>query len=425
MQQSNNAKRQDKKKGGGFVFYPHQYFISDSPATSYAVGVTQGGHFCRVFLDISEDVRDRAKVQNTASDLPGFALFSETHKKARRACFASPDNSSKKPNGILLIEQVERTPSFDDVPTYTGKWASVLQEDDSEPKASPHIGRGYLEVSFNTNLKGDIQEHIYRYKNIIASLENNTVQDHLAARQEIRDLYAVITSSRKNIFAACMIKNEEMVYIDSFSPDYVKDIIRPLLLKYTHDGMYGAVMFRVRDGSNVISESCCQCQMSLDYTAMQVKDVNLVMNDFLKFNTKRIMMAFNAYPNSVIDIIPVQKINCGPKGNSKYSIEIESGPDCKLLKTFVESESRSNPLISFVRENKFLFANVAAKTALIYGGGSSGNVLLSTIHAFSKPKGNAFSIDFSGESTLKMVSMYKKDEVDKEDPVSQPQYNQN
>lgn len=400
--QANNTKGNSKKKSGGFVFYPQQYVLDASnPDESFALGVTHGGHYCRVFINPPASARDKAKNSEIANDIPVMEAFAETHKKARKPCFCSPDNSSQNPNGILLIEQVEKIESADGIPTYQGKWASVLRENHEMPQT--HVGRGYLEINFNTNQKGDALEYSHQYRDLQSRIENNQVHDHLEAKSELNRLYSAIIASRKKLFVGCIIKHQEIISISSADPIALKDALRTPLLRYTGSGMYGGALVRVRSGKYVSEKSCSQCEMSLDYSSNQIVDVETVLLDFLKYNFGKIKAAM-ASNGAVIEVIPVQRINCGPKGNSKYSKEMEQSSDAKILKTYVEGQSRANPLINFKREKKFLFANIAAKTAEVYSGQSTGNILLSVLHAFSAPKGNIFSIDSYGEATLKVVA---------------------
>jgi hypothetical protein len=400
--QSQLNQAQKKKSSGGFVFYPQQYILNPSnPDESFALGVTHGGFYCRVYINPTESARSKARNSDLANDIPAFEAFAETHKRARKPCFCSPDNSSQKPNGILLIEQAEKIQSLDNIPTFQCKWASVLRDDSQSP--STFVGRGYLEISYNVNQKGDALAYTHQYRDLSDRVSKGLVTDHLEAKIELERLYSAIVSERKKVYVGCIIKHDEITTVHSVNPNDLKNALRPQLLRYTSNGMYGGALIRVRLGNNIYLNSCSHCDMTLDYKSNQVADVEVVLADFIKYNFGKIKADMAKDQACVIEVIPVHRVNCGPKGNSKYGKEMEQSSEAKVLKAYVDKQARSNPLISFKREKKFLFANIAIKTAAVYSGQSSGNILLSVIHAFSAPKGNIFTIDEKGEASLRFI----------------------
>lgn len=397
---------QNYKGKGGMIVYPREYFVDeDNEFNSYVKALNHLNEECIVFIEPTEENRRKAADSSSAETVPSLLAFSEVGRRAMRPCFADIENGPDKSCGIFVLEQV----SFDEsraqvfkLPVYTGKWASVLREDDSVPDCI--VGKGYLEMGFKNSLSPEASDMLLELKELDMRVQSGSISP--IECEEIKDgLAARILADRKKWFVAVLIKHRETLRLPTVSFNTLDAALRPGLIKYTHDGMYGGALVRVRRGKTVISKLSGYCNMQFDYNSGGVKSFESVFADFMKFTGNRLISAKNRDPELTVEVIPVQRVNCGKLGNDKFSKDVCAplvGKSSKVMNTYIDRRVHNDPNARYIVEKPFLYADIAIRLAQAKEKKSKGNCLVSSLHAFSAPYGNAFCIDPKGRPVLHM-----------------------
>lgn len=391
---------------GGMIVYPREYFVDeDNEFQSHLRALNHLGEECIVFIEPTDENRRKAADSSSAETVPSLLVFAETGRRAVRPCIADPENGPDNACGIFVLEQVSydavRTQSFG-LPVYTGKWASVLREDDSVPDCM--VGKGYLEMGFKRDLSPEASDMLLEYKEIdlrmnaggLSAIEGQEIKEGLATR---------IMASRKKWFVAVLVKPHETLRLPVVSQNTLEAALRPGLTKYTHDGMYGGALIRARKGRVVLSRLSGYCNMQYDYTEGGVKAFEAVFAEFMKFTGSRLVTAKQRDPDITVEVIPVQRVNCGKLGNDKFSKDVCAplyGKASKVMNTYIDRRVHSDPEAKYLLEKPFLYADIAIRLAQAKEKKSKGNCLVSSVHAFSSPYGNAFCMDPKGRSRLVM-----------------------
>jgi hypothetical protein len=409
MSNSNQA-NEVKKPRGGMIFYPRNYVLDTVDAEhSYAEGVNQNGEACVVYLNPDLKARENAKNSNTAQSIPRFEEFAETHRRAMHPCFCAETNGPDSPSGIMLLEQISEfndSPKQHSCPVYVSKWASVLRDWPDAPQAP--VGLGYLEINFNPKVSPEVNEYMQQYNDIDAELKSGVFESVIDAEEKKQKLHDLIMAGKHKWFVAALLKIDELTLVSKPSESSFSDVLLPIMSKYTFKGMYAGAIIRVRKGNQVISSLCAHCDMQFDYKKKDIMDPKEVVSNFLKWDGRKIINEARQDPSLIVEIIPVQRINCGKLGNDKYSKEFACGnsnipnPVPKVLKTYVDRDLHGNPFSNYKKEKAFLFSNIAIRVAEIRSNKGEGNILVSSIHAFSAPIGNIFSVDKTGNSVYVM-----------------------
>lgn len=400
-------KNNDKKQGfkGGMLLYPREYHIDENnPDLSYCYGVNEYGKDVIFYLDPTEQARESARKSTTGQTVPNFEEFADDDRRATKQCNADEMNSPAKPFGILMMEQAAPkeentiTDKYPGIPVYDAKWASILRE--GIYMNVPPIGFGYMEIGFHPKVNGEVDDLKLQYKQVEQDFSGGRMSE-VDADEKKENLYLQITQNRQKWFIAVILKHKQQVTLTHNSKEEFFGYLSSYLNNYTDNGMYGGAMIRVRRGDVVDSKLSCYCNMSYDYKKGCVKDVNVVLDDWFKFNGNRIMKAATKDANVTIDIIPTQRINFGKMSVDKYSKDLGL-MSSKIMKTYVDKSAHFNPNVDFFREKVFLASKIGVRLANVKRGASKGGFLASTIHSFSPPLGNIFSLNNKGEVVYKM-----------------------
>ena len=408
---SDNKSEAKKERKGGMVFYPRSYHLTDDLNTSYAIGVNHKDQLFAALIIPAEANQIAASKGNTAQTIPTFSEFAEVGRKAQNPCYCSPDNSPKNPCGVMVLEQIKHDPertksgNFNGLHVYVAKWASVVREADDMPR-SP-VGPGYVEVGFTKSTDPQVNELLTQYDEVNVMLENNEI-NALDAEDKKDSLYKQIVKAQRKWFTTVMLRHKEIFLFEDPTPKNIRMYAYSLLLKYTKKGMYGGVIFRVRDGKNIIGTLTRICNMGFDYKNRSVQNLDDILNDFMKYSGNKISKEV-IEKGYILEAIPTIRINCGPRGVDKFSKEFTSSGTPKVMKTYVAKEFHNNPNVNIINGHGFLFADIAVRLYEVpEHKKDAGNLLVSTVHAFSAPKGNSLTIDESGESVYYFKTEHAK-----------------
>lgn len=399
----NNEKKQEFK--GGMLLYPRKYYINDSNEDlSYCYGVNEYGKEVIFFLNPVEQAREAARASDTGQTVPNFEEFSDEDRRATKPCNANEENCPKTPYGILMMEQVAPkeehglSETHPNIPVYEAKWASILREGDY--MELPPIGFGYMEIGYHPKVNGEVDDLRLQYQDVEAQLKQGVISE-VDAEERKEHLYLQITQKRQKWFIGVVVKHKMQKTMQQNTREEITAYLGSYLTKFTEQGLYGGAMIRVRKGDVVDSTLSCYCNMSFDYKQKCVRNVSDVINDWFKFNGNRILKAAQRDSNIFIDIIPTQRVNFAKMSTDKYAKDLGS-LGSKIMKTYVDRKAHFNPNVDFFKEKVFLLSKIGVRLAKAKKGESKGNLLGSTIHSFSPPMGNIFSVDETGAMKYKM-----------------------
>ncbi|MFK4132154.1 hypothetical protein ACI2KR_07625 [Pseudomonas luteola] len=404
----------DVKPSGGMPLYPLQYVIDKgNEDNSYVICRNLSDNIVVFKLNPPEEARLKAQ-NETDSSVPQLKKFSETHKKAHNPCNAHEDNNKKAPYGIFLGEQVAASGSVEieykgetiKVQCFEGRWASVLR-DGLDGFRAP-MGYGYLEVNFGATLSPAGNEQRLQYEemcNIVKNADRYPDADLVEIEANKSRLAGALRQDRKKWFVGVLIHAQNTIGLNQQSVIHLRSAIQTVLERYTKKGVYGGAIIRVRKDKIVQTALCKTCDHQYDAVRKEVKNIDVILDDFMKYGGNRIVREVSS-KGYVVDIIPTERFNCGKIGNQLYSKDVSS-PVSKVMKTYVDNTYHADPLANIKKSHGFMYSRICMRLAETIDG--SDNYLLSAIHSFSKPLGSILTIDKKGEPSFKLDTFARHD----------------
>lgn len=384
-----------KKEVKGFIFYPRSYHIVDGNIhESYAIGVSEGGRECQVYILPEEHHVEAAKNQ-ADKRIPSFEDFNDSEPP----CQAHPDNGPDNPISMILMEQAEQRViegKNGNQPVMVAKWASVLKL--NERAIAPPVGYGYLEI--NVGLRSEESQHLVSQLNDLQAQIDSKQGDVLTLESQRDQLVTRLYSSAGCFFSAIMMDYKHIHQIDS--REMLEGFLARVYDRYTRDGRFAGAMVRVRDDSNVYLDDCSIYEVRYNSQAGAIEPFSESFDRFMKFGGHKSLQAAQRR-QCVCDVIPVQRINLGPMGVGRYQKDLAMAGASKMMKTYVESQFYCKPQVNLKREKAFLYSRVALRMAKVKKGAGKGNQIVSSIHAYMKPRGNAFQVNHEAKPVYKVV----------------------
>lgn len=399
----------DKKQPvGGVVLYPLEYKINrDNADESYVICKTLEGKVVAFFVNPPDEARKKMET-DPAATIPRINKFGEVHRKATNPCVASTDNDKNNPDGILLGEQVSEVGQIQvdfngaeiTISKLEGRWASVLR--DSREGLRAPIGFGYLEANSSPKLSPLGTDLKLRYDEVLKVLKNPDAHpnvDLVDLMAEKARLAGAIQAEKKKWFVGVLIHARRTITLSPDAHYSFHDMVQTELLRSTRQGVYGGVLIRARKGDVVHTDLCRTFEHQYDYVKRVVKPIETVMSDFMKYSGNKLLREC-AKLDLEIDIIPLERFNCGKPGNDRYGKDF-SASSSKVLKTYVDNDFHDDPLVNLKGISGYIYSRVGMRLAQTVNDGTE-NLLLSSIHAFSKPIGSILSIDKDGNPSYKL-----------------------
>lgn len=381
------------EKGRNVIFYPRRYVIDENnPNLSYVEGVSQKGVLFTMRLELNNAYLESIKGDSDKTP-PTLENFARTDRAAKTPCFASENNGpdSDKREGVLLFSRVFPT---DDKNVFVAGWAVALAYDSSSPE--PLYGFGRMEIE-NTPIRFETPEVVSLHNEILNLTKMlETADNKFDLQSHIIKLKQDLDSKRKMRFRAVVDKLSETEVIspsgERFQAEHLHTRVFCAFDKYTtNDGRYGGVTVRVRRDQVVLKD--------LSFSLFQyfvnngVSEPDRVWGEFLKFKRgASILNKISKDPSLIVELIPSQRINCGPKGNALYKKASELS---ELRLTYTDSRD----------ENISINATIAARLAPTRKGH---NLILSSIFATTSPIGNVLSMDTYGKPVYKIDYIERK-----------------
>ncbi|WP_410951536.1 hypothetical protein [Pseudomonas sp. S1(2024)] len=402
------------KKGStaGFVGYPTRYMIGDHPSDQYVEGVDQAGARFTLQLTVPERFIQEAKKKKDVI-IPDLASLSETHRTARNPCFADETNGpGSMTGGVFLAEQVKVVDAEKNI--LSCNWLSVLRAEDRAAK--PKIGVGYLEMNRIPMNTAEYEQQRIRLMEMNAILEAATesteelegmsLLEYSMMREQLAiDLYI---NQKKSFYIGVDVQYQRLEALNLDNEAKVRSTILEMIESNSQCGMYGGVIMRPVDNSGqsriVQVDGIRRLNHQFDYREQKVPDVTTIWDEFVPRGSG--WLKFMKKKGFEIEIIPIQRVNCGPISNEKYLKEFMRGGHGmpKQLKAFVDKRFHFAPFVNFANQNAYLACPIAMRNADTVKREFRANntVLLSSIHAYGKAIGNVLELDKNCDRTLKL-----------------------
>lgn len=400
-------------KTTGFIGYPRSYEVGSTPSSSIIRGVDQAGVPFMLELSIPDRFIAEAKLKPDVS-VPDVASLAETHRRARNPCYAASDNGpGSVTGGVFLAEQVQAVDAARG--HYKANWLSILRDVDDAPM--PRTGIGYLEINGKQPHTSEYESEKLRLIGMNEAYDRAMIQNPQA--ETIMDMHVLDFTAARDKLALSLYEMQKKWYIGvelqyhrleqmkTANELHGKSQVLDFISSNTVNGMYGGVILRPisRDGKNevVVVDSVRRLNLQYDYQKKMIPTVDTLWTGFIEKGGSGWLKAMKAKGYDV-EIIPIQRVNCGGISNEKYSKEFTKGFP-KQLKAFVDKRFYHAPYVNFGLQNAYLACPIGMRTAETRKSEFSGTVLLSTIHAFGKAIGNALELDRKGERTMKLSSL--------------------
>lgn len=384
------------QKVQGFIFYPREYHIVDGDIyQSYAIGVSEGGRECLAFIHPDEHHIEAAK-KYSDKRIPSFEDFSESEPP----CEAHPDNGPDNPKSMILLEQASSgiIPGISDPrPVMIAKWASVIKL--NERAITPPVGYGYLEINLN-GAKNEEGQHLLNQVKEIQQQIDAGAGDVLSLEDQRDKILSQFYLNASCYFSAVMLAYKKITKVTNISE--LESVLRNCYNRLNHDGRFAGALVRVRDESSVFLNDCSTYEVRYDSKAGAIESFEESFDRFMRFGGNQSVRAYQE-KGLILEVIPTQRLNCGPMGNGKYQKDLAQAQGSKIMKTYVENDYHCKPYVNLKREKAFLYSRIALRIAKAKKGAGKGNHLVSSVHAYMKPRGNPFQVDMEAKPTYKRV----------------------
>lgn len=397
----------DKKAVGGMILYPLVYNVDrTNPEKSNVVCKGIDNRIYQFHLNPPESAIKKAERDKSYS-YPKIIKFAETHAKAVNPCRGSLENGRDNPHGIFVGEQITMKETVEielngiqvQAQSVEGTWASVIRDGKDGFRAP--IGYGYLEANFHPKLSAQGNEYLLRYNevsSILNDVDSHPDADLIELTAEKARLSGMIKGEKSKWFVGVLTHCTKMVTLRGDEQKNIREVVKEIIERYTVSGVYGGVIVRPHRDNIVHTALCRTHEQKYDYKNRKVESIETVMDEFMKFYGNKLIREAGS-KGLTIDIIPVERFNCGGPANDRYSNDVNS-TSSKIMNTFIERTMHDDPLVNIKQKNGFLYSRVAMRLAKTVDG--TENYLLSSIHAFSRPMGSILTMDRRGEPTLKL-----------------------
>lgn len=330
------------------ILYPRTYNQRGVEQLHSVMGLTPEGEEVNVKLRL-----DPAHIGKKYA--PSISEFARDDRKATTPCINSPDNSPDGREGVLLFTQVASEPRRSGKPAFVAKWAAVLCEDKDSPE--PLIGIGRVKI--------DLSPEGYKLKSQIAKAHKagiDTEKMERALEDESMYEFPVIMYHHTNTQSRPITQTK-----------YIKDAIAFMIRTNSVKGVVGGVMIRVQDPMS---------QYERPYYREVFPRFVLLNRKYEDADTvaSSVVSALPAEfsDQARIDLIPLTRIDCGPRGSQYYGKPSRSA---FLRRCFEDSDGE--PLVCHVAVRVTEFTD-------------NNTTLLSRIYPLSRPLGHPLQLGING-----------------------------
>lgn len=266
------------------ILYPRAYNKRGESHLHSVKGVTEDGKSVNIKLRVDEKYKSLA-------NCPSISEFAREDRKAKIPCISSPYNSPENREGVLLFNSCEfEKEDKEGTKIYTAKWGHVLAEDSESP--NPIIGVGRVSV------RRDSQK--------IREAKSRLLDKSLTEEQ--RSGYQRIANDPSNFLYSMLIYEIEKSFVSENRID-AQTAIENIINERTMEGIVGGVLIRSIDSGLIYKEKTIELFPSYKISQGGYQSGQEIANIF---------SGRYDWSQEKIEIIPVRKINCGPRGNTYY-----------------------------------------------------------------------------------------------------------
>ncbi|WP_138438075.1 hypothetical protein [Marinobacter shengliensis] len=302
------------------VAYPRQYVV-DQGVDDYVLAVGPDGSDVKISMPptgVMDDLRAKYDVDHT----PSISRFSDTRDSNPMACQDSPDNGPESPEGQILFQQAFLLGYDDGIPHYRAGWGSVICK--NSQNIAPEFGIGYMEIDYKKqNLSATEKAEFTQLEQSFKAINRKlyAAGDESKSGQKLKsDLLEVsrrMDELTNPAFRAVLLHPEDTVSMALGSVKNIEREIEAAVDRYSHQGRLGGFMLRVTDEAGRI-----QPGLSGEGYAWRkgggTQDAKEVSRGYLHASGRGQHLKQYAGNGYKVDIIPTERISCGPGGNNTY-----------------------------------------------------------------------------------------------------------
>jgi hypothetical protein len=285
------------------VLYPRSYNKRGEESKHSVVGITAEGNVVNVKLRLSE-------ASLTHENPPSIAEFSRNDRKAKLACQADEGNSPDNRFGVLLFSHCTYEGSDTGIETWIARWANVLAVDADSP--DPIFGVGRISINTRTNGVLSAERNIERLK-----------RDGLEDSAECEKFKRQLVDRTQYQYSAVIFKYQKKETFHFFAKEMFLPVAEGFVNENTFEGITGGFFITIygKDGSKTSQEVFSKYIMSIQryQTGLEAAKSYLENNQSLLENC------------ASFSVVPLMRINCGPRGNSHYGQSHKYQQICNLF----------------------------------------------------------------------------------------------
>jgi hypothetical protein len=314
----NQSQEQD---GICVVGYPREYFVDQNGEDDYMLGVAPDGSEIKVSMpstSVMDDLRAKYDVDHT----PSIARFSDTRDGNPMACQDSPTNGPEYPEGQILFQQTFYLGDDDGIPHYRAGWGSVVCRNGQN--LAPEFVIGYMEIdykkhSLSPTQKGEFTQLEQSFKAINRKLYAATeeTQSGKNLKKQLDEVARRMDKMTDPAFRAVILHPEDTVSQPLSSIKNIEREIEHAVERYSHQGRLGGFILRVTDEAGRI-----QPGLSGEGYAWRkgggTQQPNEVSRGYLYAAGRGQHLKQYQGQGYTVDVIPTERISCGPGGNNTY-----------------------------------------------------------------------------------------------------------
>lgn len=287
------------------VLYPRSYNKRGEESKHSVIGITPEGNVVNIKLRLSE-------ASSSHENPPSIAEFSRNDRKAKLACQADENNSPDNRFGVLLFSHCTYEGSDTGIETWIARWANVLAVDADSPDPIFGVGR----ISINTRTNG------------ILSAERNIerlTRDGLGESAECEKFKRQLLDRTQYQYSAVIFKYEKKKTFRFFEKEMFLPVAEDFVDKHTFEGITGGFFITIngKDGSTISQEVFSKYIMSIQRYQTGLEAAKSYLE-----GSQSLLEGCGSF-----SVVPLMRINCGPRGNSHYGQSHKYQQICNLFRT--------------------------------------------------------------------------------------------
>ncbi|GBO90197.1 hypothetical protein [Marinobacter salsuginis] len=314
------AESLQEQDGVCVVAYPQEYVIGQD-VDDYVIASDPSGGLIKVSMP-STAVMDELRSKYDVDHTPSIARFADTRDSNPMACQHAPDNGPDNPQGQILFQQSFLVGYEDDMPHFRAGWGSVICK--NAQNLAPEFGLGYMEIDYKRHMlspteKSELTQLEQSYKAINRKLfAAGDSPSGKKLQEELKTVARRIDDLTDPAFRAVMLHPEETVSMPLSGIKNIERAMEHAVDRYSHQGRLGGFILRVTDeGGRIVpglsGEGYAWRKGNATQEAKEVSQGYLYAMD-----RGRLLKQYQGQGYTV-DIVPTQRISCGPGGNNTYS----------------------------------------------------------------------------------------------------------